>query len=174
MTNYSQYNAQPILNAVNNCIAELESMDTETYRYNNPRIIRKGSWNNPRYSFIMRSICNELSIFDWWKDTLSLSQVKEMKKFLETAISLGFTGYVCFKVGSAGCSNGMWAYKEETTTGYSPDCDCLYHSFVSTYNYWSGCINGTWLSDIPKYKETGKYEFTLKEIKAELQKGRVG
>lgn len=60
-----------------------------------------------------------------------------MEKFLKEAIKLGYKGYVCFKVGATGCANGMWAHKEESLDGYSPDGDFLYKSFTPAYNYWS-------------------------------------
>ena len=55
------------------------------------------------------------------------------------AIKLGYTGYVCFKVGVAGCANGMWANKLPTTDGYSPKCEFLYRSFTTNYTYWDIC-----------------------------------
>lgn len=81
----------------------------------------------PKYR--IREVYGNFGIFDWWNEYLSVTQLKQMKSFLEKAISLGFTGYVCFKVGASGCSNGMWAHKAESTTGYSPDGTCLYHKF---------------------------------------------
>lgn len=82
-------------------------------------------------------VYEELSIFDWWNEHLSLSQLKDMRKFLKEAIKLGYTGYVCFKVGATGCANGMWAHKAESTDGYSPKGEFLYKSFTPSYNYWS-------------------------------------
>lgn len=82
------------------------------------------------------SVYKNLSIFDWFTNELSLNRLMEMRKFLKEAIKLGYTGYVCFKVGISGFANGMWAYTDESTTGYSPDCDFLYKSFTSEYNYW--------------------------------------
>lgn len=97
----------------------------------------------------IREQYDRLSIFDWWNETLSISQLKDMKKFIEEAIKLGYTGYVCFKVGAAGCSNGMWAYKEpRREDGYAPDGAFIYKSFVSTYNYWSAYDeNGTSITE---------------------------
>lgn len=93
-------------------------------------------------------ICEELSIFDWWNDYMSLSQLKQMQKFLETAEKLGYNGYVCFKVGAKYCSNGMWAHKEESTDGYSPNGECLYHSFVSGRNDWDvKTADGKWMHE---------------------------
>ena len=59
-----------------------------------------------RYVLIDR-VYDELSIFDWWKNTLSLTDLKNMYRFLNIAHKLGYNGYVCFKVGCSGCSNGM-------------------------------------------------------------------
>ena len=117
---YKEYNAQPVLE-------RLEAM------------IERG------FSRDIRQVYDELSIFDWWKDRLSVSQMKQMRTFLKEAIKLGYTGYVCFKVGASGCSNGMWAHKEETTTGYSPDGDALYRSFTPDYTYYSFKKNGKWM-----------------------------
>ena len=113
-------------------------------------------------------IYSALSIFDWWNEKLSLSQLKQMKNFLNTAIKLGFTGYVCFKVGAAGCSHGMWAHKEETTDGYSPDGDVLFHSFRSGDNYWDMQLDGEWMHEKYATEEDRCPDFTLKQIKAEL------
>lgn len=97
-------------------------------------------WNGrPYYRLVpykVRDVCERLSIFDWFKDTLSESDLKHMQLFLKEAVKLGFTGYTCFKVGATGCANGMWAYKELSTTGYSPDCDYLYRSFTPDCTYW--------------------------------------
>ena len=111
----------------------------------------------------IRDVCDDLSIFDWWSDYLSINQLKQMQKFLKVAMELGYEGYVCFKVGVKGCANGMWAYKEESTTGYSPNGECLYHSFVNGDNYYDCKLpNGKWMHN------EDKYEFTLKEVKAAL------
>ena len=80
---------------------------------------------------------DELSVFDWWKNYLGKTDLKNMKYFLEKALELGFTGYVCFKVGASGCSNGMWAHTEESSDGYSPDGPCLYRSFTPDYTKWN-------------------------------------
>lgn len=109
--NYCKYNAQNVLNALEHHIERGFSRD-------------------------MRDVCDELSIFDWWTERLSVNQMKQMRTFLKNAIRLGYTGYVCFKVGASGCANGMWAHTEPTTTGYSPDCDYLYRSFSPDYTYW--------------------------------------
>ncbi len=120
MGEYTKYNAE-------NVLAEVE------------RLIEIGG------KFRIAEVYEPLSIFDWWKDWLSVAQLKAMRQFLKEAIKLGYTGYVCFKVGATGCANGMWAHVEETTTGYSPDGPALYRSFVSTYTYWSITDkNGKW------------------------------
>lgn len=149
MGKYSNKNAQYVLNNVNKCIAELEGFIKTYGDYDVNRI------SGYHKRFRMRAVYDELSIFDWWKEYLSLSQLKQMKSFLETAIKLGFNGYVCFKVGASGCSHGMWAHKAESENGYSPDGDVLFHSFRSGDNYYSVKINDVW-SD---------YELNLKGVK---------
>ena len=96
MNNYTMYNA-------NNVLQKLEKL------ISNGRTVE------------IRDVCDELSIFDWWPETLPISRMKQMQSFLKNAIRLGFTGYVCFKVGASGCTNGMWAHKESSTNGFSPD-----------------------------------------------------
>lgn len=93
-------------------------------------------------------VYDDLSIFDWWKDDLSISNMKDMRKFLKEAVRMGFTGYCCFKVGVTGCANGMWANRENSTDGYSPkDSPCLYKAFTCAYDYWSIDLKGddNWL-----------------------------
>lgn len=114
-TNYCKYNAQNVLNVLEGHI-------------------------NRGFSRNMRDVCDELSIFDWWTERLSVSQMKQMRTFLKNAIRLGYKGYVCFKVGASGCANGMWAHTEPTTDGYSPDSDYLYRSFSPDYTYWVASI----------------------------------
>ena len=147
MTKYSQYNAQNVLDKVNEYIQILEDKNAQGYDYFNPNVdstkFKKRGWGGS-WTFRIGSVYKELSIFDWWNDTLSLSQLKQMKRFLEQSIKLGFGGYACFKVGAVGCANGMWVSKKESENGYSPDGDCVYHSFVSDENYWDVCINGEW------------------------------
>ena len=123
---------------------------------------------NKRWGLKMRwriyDVCDRLSIFDWWNEYLSVSQLKQMRKFLETAITMGYTGFVCFKVGAKYCANGMWAHKKESEDGYSPDGECLYHSFVSGANDWDiKLADGTWLHD-----RDGRCDHSLKEVKAAL------
>ena len=115
--NYCKYNAQNVLNAL---------------EYH----IERGFSRN------MRDVYDELSIFDWWTERLSVSQMKQMRTFLKNAIKMGYKGYVCFKVGASGCANGMWAHKAPTTDGYSPESDFLYRSFTPDYTYWSANVSG--------------------------------
>lgn len=109
-------------------------------------------------------VCDQLGIFDWWNEKLSMTQLKQMRNFLVNAIELGFDGYVCFKVGATYCSHGMWAHKEESTDGYSPRTGaCLFHSFRNGDNYWDLRLdNGDWIHT------DDNCEFTLAEIKAHL------
>lgn len=119
--NYEMYNAEPVLAKVEEYIAELED--------------KKARWGfAPRKE--MWEVYKELSIFDWWVDKLSLTQLKAMRAFLKEAIKLGYTGYVCFKVGATGCANGMWANKVPTTNGYSPNGAFIYRSFTPAYVNW--------------------------------------
>ena len=161
-------NAKEILTNVNECITELESVTSWTQlKDHNGRILEKG-YSGKNFVFSIGKVCDELSIFDWWNETLSKSQLKQMKKFLETAISLGFTGYVCFKVGASGCSHGMWAHKKESTDGYAPFGDVLFHSFRSGDNYYDMELNGEWLHEKYATEEDVAPHFTLKDIKREL------
>lgn len=119
---YEEYDAKPVLE-------RLEKM------------IERGC------SVQIKHVYDDLSIFDWWPERLGLGHMKQMRTFLKEAIKLGYVGYVCFKVGASGCSNGMWAYKESTTDGYSPNtrkCDAIYRSFTPDYTYYAACKDGTW------------------------------
>lgn len=120
--------------------------------------------------FKIREVCNDLSIFDWWNEDLSVSQLKQMKDFMEKAIDRGFTGYVCFKVGAKYCAHGMWAYKKESLNGYSPDGPCLYHSFRNGDNYWDLDIGDMWLHDIYPDRNC---EFKLSEIDKAIKEYKV-
>ena len=141
-------NAKEVLATVDNMIAVGEEY--------------KKFWNCSK-RWRIGDVCDELGIFDWWNEYLSVSQLRQMRKFLEVAIKHGFTGYVCFKVGASGCSHGMWAHKAESTTGYSPDGEALFHSFRSGDNYYDYCnADGKWLAT------DGKCEFTLKEVEAAM------
>ncbi len=108
-------------------------------------------------------IYDDLSIFDWWPEKLTVSHMKQMRTFLKEAIKLGYTGYVCFKVGASGCANGMWAYKKESTDGYSPkDSEALYRSFTPDYTYYGVCHNDQWL---PAKEIDGNSYDSLKTIR---------
>lgn len=159
-------NAVQVLKNIYKAIAELEKASKGAYNYK--RYSYRGFGDNEKVSFKMDSVYNELSIFDWWKDTLSLSQLKQMKKFVETAIELGFTGYVCFKVGARGCSHGMWAHKNESTDGYSPDGDVLFHSFRAGDNYYDMELDGIWMHDKYATEDNLFPKFNLNQIKGEL------
>lgn len=119
---YSCKNAKPVLDNVNKYIEELEGRLTQFYRH--PKVL-------------IKTVCDELSIFDWWKDYLTLADLKKMRAFLNKAIKMGYTGYVCFKVGISGCASGMWAYKAESTNGYSPDSEWIYRNFNNEKAEWS-------------------------------------
>jgi hypothetical protein len=135
-------NAQEVLFEVEAKIEHLERWQEE---YKNGY-----TWRKPRFE--IREVYKELSIFDWWNDYLSQTQLKDMRKFLKEAIKLGYTGYVCFKVGATGCANGMWAHKKESETGYSPDGECLYKSFTPSYNYWQvKTAEGNWIPSDDEY-----------------------
>lgn len=160
-----EINASDILMKVDKLIKELDDIQGK-WDVNlacNKRYIRRG-WQKPRWEFRISEICGELSIFDWWGEGLSKHQLMDMRKFLREAIKLGYTGYVCFKVGASGCANGMWAHKELSTTGYSPNGACIYKSFTPDDNYWSICPDGNrWL---PADEDCGHRFNDLKTIKA--------
>ncbi len=132
-------NARAVLEKVNTLIARYEEQKKEIDA-------KYGCyWRKPRAKgYPINDVYEELSIFDWWVDTISYSHLTKMRAFLREAIKLGFTGYVCFKVGASGCANGMWAHKKESEDGYSPDGDVLFHSFSPDRNYWDFCVNGKW------------------------------
>lgn len=138
-------NAQEVLNNVEEKITALENWK-ETR-----------GWT-PKLNIV--SVYKDLSIFDWRNNKLSLSQLKQMRNFLKTAIKMGFTGYVYFKVGEKYCPHGMWAYKKESKDGCSPNGAILYHSFISGDNFWSAAAdNGKWMKN---------FFATLKEVKQYL------
>lgn len=116
--NYKKYNAESVLSKLN-----------EILKF--------------RFARYTKFVYKDLSIFDWWKDRLTVSDMEQMRTFLKNAIRLGFKGYVCFKVGDSGCANGMWAYKEESTDGYSPEGDFIYRSFTPDRTCWSAKVNNT-------------------------------
>ena len=155
-------NARECLVNVENLIEELNDVNLGYESMDLNRMTWKGF--SSKKVFKIEAICDECGIFDWWNETLTVTQLKQMRTFLKQAIKLGFTGYVCFKVGTAGCSHGMWAYKNESD-------DVLYHSFRAGDNYFDMCINDTWMHE--KYaKNDDEYfcpDFTLKQIKEELK-----
>lgn len=109
-------------------------------------------------SYKMDDVYKELSIFDWWVNTLSQTRLKQMSDFLHKAIELGYRGYVCFKVGVAGCANGMWAHKNESSNGYSPDGEVLYRSFTTDYTSWDAQLaDGSWVSSHLKEEREDVY-----------------
>lgn len=111
-----------------------------------------------------RDIWHALNIFDWWKDYVSVSDLKQMKSFLQTAIAHGYTGYACFKMGVPSCAHGMWANVNESTDGYSPDGAFLYHSFRSGDNYY--CIfNGSYDPEVKDESGSAK-EMSKREVEA--------
>ena len=122
-----------VKNVLDNVNAKIEEMDRFPY-------LKHAGYHT-------REVCNQLGIFDWWTERLSLSQLKAMRTFLNQAVKMGFGGYVCFKVGAKYCASGMWAYKNESNDGYSPDGDFLYRSFYSSGNYWDAQIGGKFVTE---------------------------
>lgn len=163
----TRLNAKQVLENITKAIEELkEASKKASWELDYERYSRRGYTRKATTSFKIDAIFEELSIFDWFNEGLSLSQLEKMRAFVTTAIKLGFKGYVCFKVGAAGCAHGMWAHTEESTDGYSPkEGDVLYHSFRSGDNYFDLEKEGKWL-----HEKEGKHEFTLKEIKEALNK----
>lgn len=84
-----------------------------------------------------------LSVFDWFKNNLTRTDLNNMLDFCSLAAALGFNGYVCFKVGASGCANGMWAHKELSTDGFSPKGDFIYRSFTPDETYYAIKDGGT-------------------------------
>jgi len=147
MKDYSKFNAEAVLNEVNNILDEMECEGKHNVR--------------------MDDVYDKLSIFDWWKDRLTRSDLNNMRRFLEVGIELGFTGYCCFKVGVTGCANGMWVHVHESEEGYSPRGACLYRSFTPAYTYWSFCTEeDEW---VPSHKDD-EYDRikTAKQLKEEF------
>ena len=107
-------------------------------------------------------VYDKLSIFDWWKDWLTISNLKDMKRFLKQSIKLGFKGYVFFKVGIKGCTNGMWAHKKESIIDYSPDGPYLYKTFVDGSDYWLISLDG---ENYLRGKDNDISIDTIKEVK---------
>ena len=113
-------------------------MEKDYSEYNAENVLKEVEKMIDGYSsYPIINVYRKLSIFDWWPEYLKQSHLKQMRNFLKLAIELGYTGYVCFKVGAEGCSNGMWAAKEPTTNGYSPLCATIYRSFTPSYTYYS-------------------------------------
>ena len=103
-------------------------------------------------SLPINMVYDELSIFDWWPERLTVSHMKQMRTFLKAAIKLGYKGYVCFKVGASGCANGMWAAKAESTDGHSPKGETMYRSFTPDYTYYAVCDkNDVWFPERENY-----------------------
>lgn len=147
MGDYSKKNAANVLQEVEALISEAEQQ---------------------KKYFKFEDVCSQLSIFDWWPRHLTLSHLKLMRTFLKEAIKLGYEGYVCFKVGAAGCANGMWAAVEETEDGYSPkECPTLYRSFTPSYTYWDVTNTaGTWDWDSSKKYDEIK---TIRQLEAYIE-----
>lgn len=156
MGKYEKWNAENVLKEVEKNIERLDNK--KDYHYN-----RYGRKRASRPSLDIEDVYEELSIFDWWKNDLSLNNLKDMRAFLKTAIKLGYKGYVCFKVGVSGCANGMWAHTEESTDGYSPDSDCIYRSFTPAYTRWDAQVNDEWVGG------RREEDLTLAELKKILK-----
>ena len=146
--NYENLNAEVVAKELEEHIVELEK-DIRKY--------------NCRLGLRIRDVYKELSIFDWWKEELSLTDLKNMYSFITTAMDLGFRGYVCFKVGASGCANGMWCHKDVSTDGYSPDGDFIYRSFTPDYTEWDAMIN-----DVLIMSNSGE-KLTLRNLKKKLK-----
>lgn len=162
---YKKYNAQPVLLAVEKYIRILEMKHRQHFK-----------WSR-NYKLKIDDCFRELSIFDWWNENLSISQLKQMRTFLKEAIKLGYTGYVCFKVGASGCANGMWADRVPTTDGYSPrGGDFLYRSFTPDYTYWEICYNNEYgdKKDTLSKRVGKKYDelTTIKALEGALEEVR--
>ena len=160
------HNAYEVLEQVKRHIEQLQDATNDWFSTAFTPVKMQHVGYHGKAVYKIMQVCEELSIFDWWNETLSMSQLKQMQKFLETAIKMGYTGYVCFKVGAAGCANGMWAYNQESDNGHSPaGCGCLFRGFRSdTYNEWNARLDDgeTWLHDIV---DTENGSFTLKQVK---------
>lgn len=139
-----------------------EQYNAEVILANVERLIERGC------SMPIRLVYDELSIFDWWPERLTQTHLKQMRTFLKEAIKLGYTGYVCFKVGASGCANGMWAHKEQGKVKdgyvYSPDGDALYRSFTPDYTYYSFRKNDQWLPGDADYNSLK----TIKQLEQAL------
>lgn len=147
MGKFAKYNAKSVLEQVEHYLDRIDEQWGRKYR--------------------IRSVYEPLSIFDWWPDYIGVSKLRDMRKFLRTAIERGYKGYVCFKVGATGCANGMWAHKKESTDGYSPDGEFLYKSFTPEYNCWAvkAADGNTW-----PCKDEWKSVETIKQLDELLAK----
>jgi len=145
----------------------LERLEKRIEEGKRQQAIAKRYWS--RWAgFPMDDVYAELSIFDWWVDNLSVTKMKQMRDFLIAAGKLGYNGYVCFKVGATYCSHGMWAHKAESTDGYSPDGECLYHSFRPGDNYWDCLLpDGVWMHQ-KETDDSHDHEYSLREVKDAL------
>ena len=132
MTNRANKTAANILVNIEEVLADMEA--------------EKAVWPALRVRRRTYTLAKSLSIFDWFQDELSMAQLKQMRSFVKSAISAGYCGYVCFKVGSVGTSSGMWAYTVPTTTAFAPDGPCLYRSFQSRLNWWDAFDGERWVS----------------------------
>lgn len=155
-------------------------MDNQNKQYNTAAQVLKRVeeyLDKPQSRFLISSVCDDLSIFDWWPEYLSKSKLREMRQFLKEAIKLGYEGYVCFKVGATGCANGMWAHTElETDDGWSPDnCPVLFRSFTPAYCYWDVTdkkgkweFEGKYESEEDRRKNYNKLK-TIKDLEAFIE-----
>lgn len=147
--------AEEVLKNVNKMLTE-----AEYYKKHNGKI---------KWYLDSLKICEDLSIWKYQDRIMTVSKLKEMKKFLENAIKLGFTGHAFFLVGKKGYGHGMWVYKNYHP--YNKINECLYHSFVNGKNYYNYIDKeGKYLGDKISGK-TYRREFTLKEIEQEIKKG---
>lgn len=128
---------------------------------------KEPAYYKPGKGYKVDDVYKRLSIFDWWNDHLSVSQLKDMRTFLREALKLGFTGYVCFKVGATGCANGMWAYVNQTEDGFSPDGPFIYKSFTPEYSEWSAYDGRGNKLDMPTFK-------TIRELENYIIDMRMG
>lgn len=156
---YKNHNAEVVLENVKKL---LEQMEEEKEKY---------SWRRPCVR--TREVCDDLSIFDWWVDSLSMSHLKKMEDFLREAIRNEYTGYVCFKVGAHGCANGMWAHKAESEDGFSPDGAFLYHSFTPDYTCWSVADDDGKTYPVDDEWNTCKTKRQVRELIAQVKAGTV-
>ena len=138
----------------------LKEMDGLAPSRGRGRIVRKCG----RPAVRTEKVWEELGIFDWWDDGLTKSQLREMERFLKRAIKLGYTGLVRFVLGAKGCSHGMWAYKIETSSEWSQESECLFHSFRNGDNYYSVKLKEGWLLNAAGTPA----ELNLKQLKSVL------